>query len=174
MFSVHSHVVPKPLLALGMFPNHSRVATRSRLILKPFLSRLLFSAHSQSFPNHFSFSARSQPFPSRSSFLGYSRSRPILQSFMSCLHGGPWAGGLWSHQLVFTSLALVLLQPSIIFPPPPYSHDGSTCVGAVGRIVSSNGRVELAFMQAKYLSTLEVGTTSTEVIPAFEVEENLQ
>ena len=70
MFSVRSHVVPKPLLALGMFPNHSRVATRSRLILKPFLSRLLFSAHSQSFPRLYPFSARTRAVPEPLLILG--------------------------------------------------------------------------------------------------------
>jgi hypothetical protein len=46
-------------------------------------------------------------------------------------------------------------------------------VGAVGLIVSSNGGVRLAFLRAEYLGTLEVGTTSTEFVYAFKVDENL-
>jgi hypothetical protein len=46
-------------------------------------------------------------------------------------------------------------------------------VEAVGFIVNYNGGVELVFLQAKNLGTLEVGTTSTEFIPARHVEENL-
>ena len=43
-------------------------------------------------------------------------------------------------------------------------------VGAVGFIFSSYGGVGLVFLQAKYLGTLEVGTTSTEFVPTFEVQ----
>jgi len=43
-------------------------------------------------------------------------------------------------------------------------------VRAVGLIISSNGGVRLAFLQAEDFSTLEVGTTSTEFIYAFKVE----
>jgi hypothetical protein len=46
-------------------------------------------------------------------------------------------------------------------------------VRAVGLIVSSNGGVRLAFVRAKDLGTLEVGTTSTEFVDAFKVEYNL-
>jgi hypothetical protein len=46
-------------------------------------------------------------------------------------------------------------------------------VRAVGLIVSSNGCVRLAFLRAEDLDTLEVGTTSTEFIHAFKVEQNL-
>jgi hypothetical protein len=46
-------------------------------------------------------------------------------------------------------------------------------VRAVGLIVSSNGGVRLAFVQAEDLGTLEVGTTSTEFVDAFKVEYNL-
>jgi hypothetical protein len=46
-------------------------------------------------------------------------------------------------------------------------------VEAVDHIVSSNGDVMFAFLQTEYLGTLKVGTTSTEFVPAFKVEENL-
>ena len=46
-------------------------------------------------------------------------------------------------------------------------------VGAVGLIVNSNGSVGFAFIRAKYLGTLQVGTTSIEFFSAFEVNENL-
>ena len=46
-------------------------------------------------------------------------------------------------------------------------------VGAVSHVVSSNVGVGLAFLQAKYLGTLEVGTTSIGIVTAFEVKENL-
>ena len=46
-------------------------------------------------------------------------------------------------------------------------------VEAMGLIVSSNGDVGLAFLRAEYLGTLEVGTTSTKFVPAFEIKENL-
>jgi hypothetical protein len=46
-------------------------------------------------------------------------------------------------------------------------------VKTVGLIVSSNGCVRLTFLRAEDFGTLEVGTTSTEFIHAFKVEENL-
>jgi hypothetical protein len=45
-------------------------------------------------------------------------------------------------------------------------------VGAVDFIVSSNADIRLAFLRAKYLGTLEVGTTSLKFVPARHVEEN--
>ena len=47
------------------------------------------------------------------------------------------------------------------------------CVEAVGFIVSTNGGVGLAFLRDKYLGTLEVGTTSIEIVSAFDVKEDL-
>jgi hypothetical protein len=46
-------------------------------------------------------------------------------------------------------------------------------VGAVGFIINSNADVKHAFLRAKYLGTLEVGTTSTKFIVVRHVEENL-
>jgi hypothetical protein len=46
-------------------------------------------------------------------------------------------------------------------------------VTAVDFIVSSNGGVRLAFLQVADLCSFEVGTTSTEFVDAFKVEENL-
>jgi hypothetical protein len=46
-------------------------------------------------------------------------------------------------------------------------------VRAVGLIVSTNGGVRLAFLRTEYLGTFEMGTTSTEFVDAFKVEENL-
>ena len=46
-------------------------------------------------------------------------------------------------------------------------------VGAVGFIISSNGGIMLAFVGAKDLGTLKVGTTSTKFLSARHVEKNL-
>jgi hypothetical protein len=46
-------------------------------------------------------------------------------------------------------------------------------VGAVGFIVSSNGGVGLAILEAKDLGILKVGTTSTEFVSTRHVEQNL-